>query len=48
MNYYQNKRRDEILGLLDPSATTDEVVDALARFVEDEVRTAYGALAEMP
>ena len=42
MNYYQNKRRVEIRSLLDPSATSDELVEALSAYVEAETRKAYG------
>ncbi|MBM4398467.1 MAG: hypothetical protein FJ087_22600 [Deltaproteobacteria bacterium] len=41
MNPYQDKRRAELLQLLDPQQTTDQVVQALSDFVESEVRAAY-------
>jgi len=41
MNPYADKRRAELLQLLDPQQTTEEVVQALSDFVESEVRAAY-------
>lgn len=41
MNPYADKRRAELLQLLDPQQTTEEVVRALSDFVESEVKSAY-------
>ena len=42
MNYYQDQRRRAVLDLLDPTLTTDEVIDKFLAFVDTEVRKAYG------
>ncbi|MBN1611393.1 MAG: hypothetical protein JW940_32465 [Polyangiaceae bacterium] len=41
MNSYAEQRRAQLLELLGPQATTDDVVAALSDFVESEVRSAY-------
>ena len=42
MNYYQEQRREKILSLLDPMASTSELVDSLSEYIDGEVRKAYG------